>query len=127
VEFSDLQIFHTTSDILFQLRSAGMAPIITHPERNWLLQKRLAQLEQWVSDGCYLQVTAQFVASDAHDVRDRTPSLREAYAYVAERYGPHRAEELFVTNPRAALHGEAIRAAGVPQPAGARRWYRFWS
>ena len=151
VEFSNLQISHTTSDILFQLRSAGMAPIITHPERNWLLQKRLGQLEQWVSDGCYLQVTAQsllgrfgrhareyadtlvrrglvqFVASDAHDVRDRTPSLREAYAYVAERYGPHRAEELFVTNPRAALHGEAITAAGVPQPAGARRWYRFWS
>ena len=151
VEFSDLLIFHTTSDIFYQLRSAGMLPVITHPERNWLLQQRLDQLEEWVADGCYLQVTGQsllgrfgrhareyaeklmrrglvhFIASDAHDVKDRTPNLRDAYAYVADRYGPRRAQQLFVTNPRAAIEGERIGAAGAEEPAEPRKWYRFWS
>jgi tyrosine-protein phosphatase YwqE len=48
----------SSTDILFQLRSASMAPSSHPPERKWLLQKRLDQIEQWVCDGCYLQVTA---------------------------------------------------------------------
>src|SRR5260370_27148467 len=59
VEFSDLIIFNTTADIFQQLLSARMIPIVTHPERNWLLQKRLEALRAWVADGACLQATAQ--------------------------------------------------------------------
>jgi protein-tyrosine phosphatase len=150
VEFSDMLIFNTTSDIFYQLRSAGMVPIITHPERNWLLQKRFDELGQWVMEGAKIQVTAQslhgrfgrrakefaeklmkaglvhFIASDAHGTQDRTPDLRQAFEYVTGKYGRERAEQLFVTNPRAVLHGERLEEIDPPQPESARKWYRFW-
>src|SRR5438874_2673153 len=51
VEFSEMLIFNSTGDIFYQLRSAGMVPVVTHPERNWLLQKRFDSLQQWVAEG----------------------------------------------------------------------------
>ena len=149
VEFSDLIIFNTTTDIFHQLLGAGMTPVVTHPERNWLLQKRLDSLTAWVADGACLQVTAQsllgrfgrhakefadklirqglvhFVASDAHDTEDRTPDLRQAWEYVAEKYGKDRAERLFVTNPAATLKGERLPEVECSTP-DRRKWYQFW-
>jgi len=151
VEFSDLIIFNTTADIFHQLLAAGMIPVVTHPERNWLLQKRLEALGTWVADGACLQVTAQsllgrfgrrakdfaeklmkqglvhFIASDAHDIKDRTPDLRQAWEYVARKYGEDRAEKLFVTNPAATLKGERLPAVQFDAEPEPRKWYRFWS
>ena len=151
VEFSDLMIFNTTGDIFYQLRHAGMVPVITHPERNWLLQKRFDAIAEWVSEGACVQITGQsflgrfgrqakeyaerlmkaglvhFVASDAHGTRDRTPELREAYEYIAGKYGADRAERLFVINPRAALAGEPLPRARVADRQSGRKWYQFWS
>jgi protein-tyrosine phosphatase len=148
VEFSDLLIPKTTDDVFYQMRSAGMIPIITHPERNMLLQKRLDKLEAWVESGCLLQVTAQsflgrfgkeanafadrllhkglvhIVASDAHDAKYRPPSLKQAYEYVAKACGERRAVIMFVTNPSAALTGAAMEIDNEP-PAPAKKWYRF--
>ena len=149
VEFSDLVIFTTTRDIFCRMRVAGMVPVITHPERNMLLQKRFESISQWVMEGVCLQVTAQsllgrfgrqardfadklikaglvhFIASDAHGTRDRTPDLSEAYKYVTNKYGRQRAEQLFVTNPRAALTGERLEEV-EPQAPEPRKWYQFW-
>ena len=151
VEFSDLVIFNTTRDIFGQFLSAGMIPIITHPERNFLLQQRLEELAEWVADGACLQVTAQsllgrfgrrakrfseklmklglvhFVASDAHDTKDRTPDLRQAWGYVVDKYGKDRAERLFVTNPAATLKGEPLPRDQFESAREPRKWYRFWS
>jgi protein-tyrosine phosphatase len=150
VEFSDLMIFNTTADIFYQLRSAGMVPVVTHPERNWLLQKRFDAIKQWVSEGACLQVTAHslvgrfgkhareyadklikaglvhFIASDAHGTKDRNPDMREAFEYVSDRYGPKRAELLFVVNPRAALEGRRLPEAALAGEEPARKWYQFW-
>jgi protein-tyrosine phosphatase len=150
VEFSDLLIFNSTGQIFAQLRAAGMLPIVTHPERNGLLQQRVEQLQGWILEGCYVQVTAQsllgrfgrrasdtaeklmrrglvhFVASDAHDPEDRTPDLRPAYDYVAEKYGPERAEMLFVINPRAALVGDPIDTMPFEAISEPRKWFQFW-
>src|SRR2546430_6455414 len=57
VEFSDMLIPKTTDDVFYQMQTAGMTPIITHPERNMLLQKQIEKLEEWVANGCLLQVT----------------------------------------------------------------------
>jgi protein-tyrosine phosphatase len=147
VEFSDLLIPKTTDDVFYQMRSAGMIPIITHPERNMLLQKRLDKLEAWVESGCLLQVTAHsflgrfgkeaksfadrllykglvhIVASDAHDAKYRPPSLKQAYEYVAKACGERRAGMVFVRNPSAALTGAPVE---IDEPlASPKKWYHF--
>lgn len=58
VEFSELTIFPTTTEMFERLMGAGMVPVITHPERNSLLRQRVAELTRWVEMGCLLQITS---------------------------------------------------------------------
>src|SRR5258707_583951 len=151
VEFSDLLIPKTTDDVFYQMQSAGITPIITHPERNMLLHKRLEKLADWAQSGCLLQVTAasllgrfgkqakafadrllqqnlvHIVASDAHDTKYRPPSLKEAYEYVSKACGPGTAEMLFVRNPAATLTGSPLEAGYEEAAPVPRKWFRFWS
>lgn len=148
VEFSDSSIFQRTVDIFGKLLGSGMVPVITHPERNGLLQKRLDEIQKWVCDGCMVQVTAQsflgtfgrsakqyadtlleknlvhFVASDAHDSEYRTPRLDESYAYVARKQGEERAERLFKEYPRRVIDGDPIYPEEYAEIK--RKWFRFW-
>ncbi|MBM3815064.1 MAG: exopolysaccharide biosynthesis protein [Acidimicrobiia bacterium] len=147
VEFSDLTIFHTTTQIFEQLLAAGLAPVITHPERNLLLQQRLEQLKSWAEMGVAIQVTGQsflgrfgnraqefsealmkerlvhFVASDAHDLKHRTTDLSEVRNHLVDHYGEPAAASLLVGNPRAALDGRPLEP--VPEPAPRRKWFSF--
>lgn len=150
VEFSDLIIFRNTEQVLDQLRGAGMVPVVTHPERNPLLQQRIERMQAWVTCGCCLQLTAQsllggfgaaprkcarqllaagmvhFVASDAHDSRLRPARLDEAWRIVADDFGEARARLLFVDNPRAVIDNRSLPPQdGEPEPLP-RPWYRFW-
>src|ERR1039457_2135529 len=101
IEFSDCVIPKTSSEILARLGDAGTPPILVHPERNPILQKNLPELEPWIRQGSFVQVTVQsllgrfgrpakaaveylldhgmvhFLASDAHDVKNRPPVLTE--------------------------------------------------
>jgi protein-tyrosine phosphatase len=149
VEFSDLLIPRTTQDIFDRLLSAGLTPIITHPERNNLLHSRLDQLTSWVERGSLVQVTAgslmgsfgrsakavatdlmnrnlvHFIASDAHDTKYRTPVLRDAYQYVEKTWSAALAETLFIHAPHAVIAGEEIQLLD-PAPAPTRKkWYRL--
>ena len=150
VELPESTLFASTHEILWRLLDAGMVPIITHPERNAQLQQRLDDIARWVASGCYVQVTAgaytgnfgklakacahelikrglmHFVASDAHDCKFRSPSLREAYACLAERWGEERIRPLFVDNPKAVLTGEPIDFEFPPRVVRTRKWYQFW-
>jgi protein-tyrosine phosphatase len=150
VELPELLVLKATEDVLERLRSAGMAVILTHPERNRLLQRRLDKIETWVVDrGCYVQLTAQsllgrfgrkaktcseqllerglahFVASDGHDTKIRPPRLDEARAWVAENFDEVSAERLFVANPAAVLTGETLPAGKIDMPRRRRPWWRF--
>lgn len=150
VEISDLVIFKSTEPDFERLQAAGMLLVITHPERNPLLQQRLEQLRRWVDMGCYLQVTADsffgrwgrkakdfadqllkqdmvhFVATDAHGTHDRTPALKPAFDYVSKKCGDKRAAHLFSINPGAVLTGDPIVKSEVEPPA-AKKWFAFWS
>ena len=150
VEFSELLIAKSSDEIFARMREAGIVPVITHPERNWLLQQRVGQLEAWVAAGCCLQVTAQsllgrfgreardcawqllrrnlahFVASDAHDPQDRTPRLDLAYQQIARKLGEAHAERVLVGNPRAALEGRFLEWGPEPETRIRRKWYQFW-
>jgi protein-tyrosine phosphatase len=129
VEFSDLIIFKSTTQIFSDLLAAGMVPLITHPERNLLLQMRLAEIREWVGMGCGVQVTGQSLlghfgskaqrfsetlldeqlvhvaASDGHDVKRRPPILDDAYNHLRERWGELTARRLCQENPSNILRG----------------------
>src|SRR5205807_3466777 len=128
----------TADEIFARMMRAGLRPIVTHPERNQLLQTRLPELEAWVAQGVLMQVTglsflgrfgktakrcadelmghglAHFVASDAHDTKWRTTDLSEARIYVEKQFGSEAAERVFEENPRAVLAGVPI--SPVPMP-----------
>jgi protein-tyrosine phosphatase len=148
VEFSDFYIPKTTEEIFARLMRAHLRPIVTHPERNQLLQGRLPELEAWVAQGVLMQVTAQsfmgrfgrtakrvseelmdrglvhFVASDAHDLKWRPTSMDEACKYVAKKFGDEAALRVFEENPRATLSGVPLPAVAIPIKR--RKWYSFW-
>jgi protein-tyrosine phosphatase len=150
VEFSDLLIFRNTAEIFERLQEAGMIPIITHPERNELLQQRIEEIANWVNKGALVQVTGQslvghfgrhaaefanvllerglvhFIASDGHDLKHRPPTMNEAYDWLLKKYGQPLADALCIGNPRAVLTGERVYLSeGEPAPKS-RKWYQVW-
>ena len=95
VECPDFRVGKHTKRVLQRLIDCGIVPVVTHPERNPVLQRDLSRLEEWVELGCLVQVTAlsisggfgrtacaavgrlldqglvHVVASDAHDPQYR--------------------------------------------------------
>lgn len=150
VEFSDAVIAPNMSHVLQRLSAAGMRPVITHPERNAVLQRTPKMLDGFFELGCLVQVTAQsltglfgrqaeqsawklmergmvhFVASDAHETGRRTTDMREASNAVAGRFGPERAEQLLVFNPAAAIRNETLPFETFEMNPMKRRWYQLW-
>jgi protein-tyrosine phosphatase len=148
VEFSDLLILKNTTDIFASLLGAGMRPVITHPERNLLLQQRIDSLREWVAMGCAIQVTSQSllghfgtkasrfshtlmdarlvhaIASDAHDLKRRPPILDEAADYVRKHWSNLDADLLFRDNPAMMLRGEDLLGASQPRP---KRFFGLFS
>jgi protein-tyrosine phosphatase len=149
VELADMVIVESARSVLARLRSVGIVPVITHPERNPQLQTRIDALALLAAEGCLMQVTGQsllgrfgpeaercahalleqdlahFIASDAHDCHDRPPRLDLAYARISSRYGADCAERLFVLNPAAALEGKELPVRQAP-PDSKHKWYKFW-
>ena len=153
VELPDQFIPDHLSRVYYDIQVAGLKPIITHPERNALLQRRFDLMEQWVSAGCLVQVTAQsytggfgskarkyserlldaglvhFFASDAHDAKRRPPILSACYRKVARNKGKEVADLLLQQNPEAVIKGLPL----PPQPeppydegeGTKRRWFSF--
>jgi protein-tyrosine phosphatase len=149
VEFSELLIFKNTDEIFARLSDAGMTPVITHPERNGLLRQRVELIAKWVEQGARVQLTAQsltgkfgrnakdfsrellnrrlvhVVASDGHDCERRPPRMDQARTWLRVEYGEELAEALCVTNPGAALSGEAMDLPDSTE-SSVRKWYEFW-
>jgi protein-tyrosine phosphatase len=150
VEFSDMLIFRNTLEIFGRLQEAGMVPIITHPERNELLQQRLEDMTQWVDAGALVQVTGQsllghfgrkaaefaktllerrmvhFIASDGHDLKHRPPRMDEAHAWLVKHHGQQLADALCIENPRSALNGHGVELPYEDEHTRPRKWYQIW-
>jgi protein-tyrosine phosphatase len=150
VEFSELLIFKNTDEIFARLGDAGMTPVITHPERNGLLRQRAELIAKWVAEGARVQLTAQsltggfgrraqdfsrelldrrlvhVVASDGHDCERRPPVMDQAHTWLRKQFGDALAEALCITNPGAALSGEAMRLPDAEAESSVRKWYEFW-
>ncbi len=132
VELSNYSIAQQINTCFTQLGDQGITPILTHPERNPILQQTPQRVLQWVEQGCVVQVTASaltgswgervsraarwlmdrdavhILASDAHDTEHRRPLLSAARDKVAERYGQDLANTLVDANPRAVVNGQPL-------------------
>ncbi|MCA9236874.1 MAG: hypothetical protein KDA44_15465 [Planctomycetales bacterium] len=115
-----------------QLADWGIQTVMTHPERHRYLAQSQRRLLAWIDAGAVLQVTAGsllgefgqtaraaawrmldeglagLVASDAHDVRRRSPRMTLARAALAAAYGNDVAHLLLYENPRLILAGQWI-------------------
>lgn len=118
------------SDIRAQTRkllSYGYIPVIAHAERYACLLKKPRLCLELLDSGAYIQLNADsilgldgkagekfcrkllknrwadFVASDAHGMRERVNHLGKCMEYVAKKYGGDYAEILFSSTPRKIL------------------------
>ncbi|HYH01226.1 MAG TPA: CpsB/CapC family capsule biosynthesis tyrosine phosphatase [Terriglobales bacterium] len=138
IELSDYSIPFTISETMSRLNGAGLKLILTHPERNAILQRRPEQVLAWAEKGCAVQVTASsitgfwgkaaknvskwllerravhIIASDGHDTKHRPPKMSEARKVVAEWADQETARMLFEENPRAIVCSEPLPY--FPQP-----------
>lgn len=129
IELPDHGIPPTLDNTFYELRLAGLTPILTHPERNLTLQRNNHLLTHWLRNGMLVQVTANsvtgamgkraqqialellanrwvhFLATDAHNLSSRPPVLTEAYIQVAKKFGIEYADLLCFTNPMAVYGG----------------------
>src|SRR5258708_37818148 len=107
------------------MSSIEVTPILTHPERNAILQKSPERVLQWVEAGCAVQITASaltgswgetagelarkflkkravhFLATDAHDTGRRPPILLQGRKVVAKGFGQDVSRALVASNPPA--------------------------
>lgn len=148
IELPDRFSSNSITQVLESLLREGMTPVITHPERNPVLQQSLKSIDRWIDSGCLTQITAQsltgrfgqtarrmawqtvrsgrahFIASDAHDVKDRPPCLDEVFTLVRKDLGESVATRLLVDNPQVALEGDYGRIDTSIRPH-ANPWHRL--
>jgi len=140
VEFPDHFIPEQMDNVFYEIEVAGFTPILTHPERNPVIQRKPELLYHWALRGCLVQITAMsyvggfgsrarelseewlgrnlvhFFASDAHDLTHRPPNLSACYKKVASVRGKDIADLLLEINPAAVIIGESLPE--VPHPLG---------
>lgn len=132
VELSNYSIPSQIGDYFSRLGDHGITPVITHPERNPILQQDAGRVLAWVEQGCVVQVTASaltggwgemawrtaawlmqhdavhVLASDAHDTKNRVPVLSGGRKEAAEICGAEIAKALVDDNPRAIISGQPL-------------------
>jgi protein-tyrosine phosphatase len=132
VEFSNYSIPLGVADSFEKMLGIGVIPMITHPERNPILQRAPHQVLEWVELGCGVQITASVLtgewgetpwrtaqwllkkdavhvlATDAHDTKQRPPVLSTARDEVSALCGADVARALVEDNPRAVISGQPL-------------------
>lgn len=111
IEFPSSSVPRYAERLLYELQTEGIIPIIVHPERNKELQEKPDLLYKFVKNGALTQVTASsvvgyfgknvkkfseqlieynlthFIASDAHNIHNRTFKMAEALDMIEANYG----------------------------------------
>ena len=137
LEFPFQGIPYQAEEIIFQIRTRGIIPIITHPERNLEIGQRPQRYYEMIRIGCLGQVTAMsltgdfgsrvrqiaekllknrlihFIASDAHSTDGRPPILSEGVRAAEKIVGKEEAQKMVTKYPQAILEG---RKPDVPEP-----------
>lgn len=144
-------------EAVFDCMAAGYQPLVTHPERLTWIEGHYEIMTRLAHAGAWMQITAgsvtgrfgkraqywsermldegivHVIASDAHNLRKRTPVLSEAVEAVAVRLGPEAANDMVLTRPLAVLDDAApstvppavgVKARSTRRTTFLRRWFR---
>ena len=138
IELSNYSIPNNLVECFSRLGDKGLTPILTHPERNPILQQSPQRILEYAEQGCLIQVTASsmtgfwgerpeiiarwlldrsaihVLATDAHETKRRVPILSEARDIAAGIVGAEYASALVEGNPGAIVKGEPIPFAPRP-------------
>ena len=123
-EFSERSDFRMIQERCYALLTHGYEPVVAHAERYPAIFISLDNLEQLVDMGAYIQMNAgsiigaegftmkrfckkamkrnllHFVGSDAHNMKDRAPSMGKCAAYIEKTMGREYMEKILMKNPR---------------------------
>jgi protein-tyrosine phosphatase len=137
VEFAFQGIPYQAEEVLFQLLTEGIIPIISHPERNMEIGQRPKRYYEMIRMGCLGQVTAMsltggfgsgvkriaetlllkrlvhIIASDAHSPDGRPPVLSAGVRVAEKVIGREEARKMVTEYPQAVLEG---RRPETPEP-----------
>jgi protein-tyrosine phosphatase len=143
IEFPSGHIYPGVKNLIFDLMSEGIIPIIAHPERNSVFARHPGLLYDFVQMGALAQANAgsltglygreageaviqflkwnliSFLASDAHNAISVPPRLSEAYKKAGSIVGEDGARSLVLDNPQAVLDDREIPY--LPEPVDPRK------
>jgi len=142
VEFPSDHIYPSVRGLFFELMSAGITPIIAHPERNAVFAQKpellyelvrmgaLAQVNRGSLVGVYGKTAADaavhflgcnlinFIASDGHDTGSLAPILSDAVERAESLVGREGAIALVSSNPQAVLEDREVPYLPPPVDPG---------
>ncbi len=128
---------HTLTDII----NRGYQPILAHVERYPYFTSDPTRLYDLLERGCIVQINsgaildgqkiaikyikwgmAQIISSDCHNLKSRTPNLRDAYSYVRKKFGEEYVD-WFEKNARDVFTG---RYVDMPVPKKPKKVMGIW-
>lgn len=149
IEFSSSSVPRYSERLLYNIQNQGLTPIIVHPERNKEILDNPDVLYRLVSNGALTQVTAasiagyfgktiqkfskqlvehnlaHFVASDAHNIHNRTFKLNEAYDLIEKDFGLEWVY-LFTENSEMLVEGKSIDKE-IPEQIKKKKFFGIFS
>lgn len=132
VEFSPGVDYSFLKNGFHEILCLGVMPVLAHVERYSCLQEKKGRIEELWEMGVYFQANVAgvlgetdgrekkflkrllqkgyltFIASDAHDTKERAPLLNKCASYVAKKYGEETARACFFDHPRCLLENKRI-------------------
>ncbi len=132
IEFQTHQFPKNYKTQLFNLKMAGVIPIIAHPERYKPVQDNVNIVVEWLAAGCIIQVDAgsplgylgadskkasekilkngwcQILGSDSHNNRQRNFCLKESIELI-QQWVDYDTSNLVNENPQAVIDGSPIQ------------------
>ncbi|MCL6583837.1 MAG: hypothetical protein K6U11_09395 [bacterium] len=126
-------------NLVFELNLQGIIPILTHPERNSILQNDINLIYELVEQGVLIQITSlsligefgskpedcchkllkynlvHIIATDAHSSKIRPPLLSPSVEVASKIIGEQDALDLVTTNPLAIIEGRDIPNPKEPE------------
>ncbi len=117
-----------TERVIFELRAAGIIPVLAHPERYRVFQKEPERLAALLRQGVLTQITASslvgmqgrtaqrtaetllkkglvhFIASDAHGLHKRPPAIIQGLHCAAQLIGTGNIQRLIEDGPSAIIN-----------------------
>lgn len=134
--------------LVFDLQTRNITPILAHPERCATIQRQPSILEDFLQAGALVQINsgsllgrhgilarrtamkflrqrwAHFIASDAHSIRSRRSTLADAAAALRPEFGNETVAELMCENGRRVLEGETVPSnPAAYRPDGISGWF----